>query len=378
MDVSPSTKIPPGALPRSEPGRLDWLQLTRSRRVGPATFIRLIREHGSAGAALEALPGLAAEAGVRDYAAAPRAAIEAEWRAAAAVGARPLLLGAPDYPPLLATTADAPAFLWALGDPGWGARRGVALVGARNASALGCRMASRLARELGEAGFTVTSGLARGIDAAAHRGALDTGTIAVQAGGVDIVYPPENAALAADIAARGLRLSEMPMGHEPKAQDFPRRNRIISGLALGLVVIEGATRSGSLITARAALDQGREIMAVPGSPMDARAGGCNQLIREGAILVQRAEDVIELVTSFHGTPRSTFREDGESYLAEDEGLDEAGDPGAIAALLTTAPVAVDELVRLSGQGAGAVQLALIELELAGRLTRHAGGRVSLT
>ncbi|MFO1105344.1 MAG: DNA-processing protein DprA [Amaricoccus sp.] len=376
MDVSPSTKIPPGALPRSEPGRLDWLQLTRSRRVGPATFIRLIREHGSAGAALEALPGLAAEAGVRDYAAAPRAAIEAEWRAAAAVGARPLLLGAPDYPPLLATTADAPAFLWALGDPGWGARRGVALVGARNASALGCRMASRLARELGEAGFTVTSGLARGIDAAAHRGALDTGTIAVQAGGVDIVYPPENAALAADIAARGLRLSEMPMGHEPKAQDFPRRNRIISGLALGLVVIEGATRSGSLITARAALDQGREIMAVPGSPMDARAGGCNQLIREGATLVRHADDILEALSESLG--EAVVRDPApQCRMPEPEPVTGPGLEGRLLSLLGPSAVAEDLLIRELGASAASVATLLLDLELAGRVLRHPGGGVSL-
>ena len=277
-----SAKIPTAALPRSTEGMLDWLQLVRSRRVGPATFIRLMREHGSARDALEALPAIASAAGVRAYATAPRREIEAEWRAAESAGAVPLLLGGPDYPARLATIPDPPPMLWALGDVGLLARPAVALVGARNASALGCRMAARLARELGAAGLVVASGLARGIDAAAHAAAMETGTVAAQAGGVDDVYPPENAGLAKEIAAKGLRLSEMPMGYAPRAQDFPRRNRIVSGLSLGIVVVEGALRSGSLITARAALDQGREVMAVPGSPLDARAGGCNALIRDGA------------------------------------------------------------------------------------------------
>ncbi len=308
MSAPQTAKIPPEALPRSVEGQLDWLRLTRSRRVGPATFIRLLREFGSAAAALDALPGIAAEAGVRDYAAAPRGEALAEWRAADAAGARPLLLGAPDYPPLLATIADPPPLVWALGEPALAARPAVALVGARNASALGGRMASRLAAELGGMGFVVVSGLARGIDAAAHRAALTTGTIASQAGGLDVVYPPENAGLAAEIAAQGLRLSEMPMGHAPRAQDFPRRNRIVSGLALGVVVVEGALRSGSLITARNALDQGREVMAVPGNPMDARAGGCNALIRDGATLVRSAADVAEALAESLGEAAPRLRQ----------------------------------------------------------------------
>jgi DNA processing protein len=223
-----SAKIPPEALPRSEAELRDWLRLSRSRRVGPATFVRLLREHGSAAAALDALPGIASAAGVRDYAAAPCAEIEAEWRAGFKAGARLLALGAPDYPGLLATIPDPPPVLWALGDPALGGRQAVALVGARNASALGCRMAARLAAELGEAGLVVASGLARGVDAAAHAAALATGTVAAHAGGVDVPYPPENAELAARIAAEGLILSEMPVGHAPRAQDFPRRNRVIS------------------------------------------------------------------------------------------------------------------------------------------------------
>ena len=307
MTIPASAKIPPAALPRSEAAQLDWLRLARSRRVGPATFIRLIREFGSANAALEELPRIASEAGVRDYAAASRAEVDAEWQAAATAGARPLLLGAPDYPPLLATISDPPPFLWALGAPELARRPVVALVGARNASALGGRMASRLAGELGEMGFVIASGLARGIDAAAHRAALATGTIAAQAGGVDDVYPSENAGLAAEIAATGLRVSEMPMGHGPRAQDFPRRNRIVSGLALGIVVVEGALRSGSLLTARNALDQGREVMAVPGNPMDARAGGCNQLIRDGATLVRSAADVAEALSESLPAVRGSLR-----------------------------------------------------------------------
>ena len=302
MQAPTSVKIPPESLPRSEAAALDWLRLTRSRRVGPATFIRLIREHGDPAEALAALPGIAAEAGVRDYAPAYRPEIQAEWHAARTAGCRPLFLGSADYPPLLATISDPPPFLWALGDTGIAARPTVALVGARNASALGCRMASRLAADLGAMGFVVVSGLARGIDAAAHRAALATGTVAVQAGGIDEVYPTENTDLSADIAARGLRLSEMPFGHAPRAQDFPRRNRIISGLALGVVVVEGAIRSGSLITARNALDQGREVMAVPGNPLDGRAGGCNQLIRDGATLVRDAADVAEALAACLGAP----------------------------------------------------------------------------
>lgn len=368
-----SRKIPPEALPRTAAAALDWLRLARSRRVGPATFVRLVREHGSATAALAALPRIAAEAGVSGYAAASRADAEAEWRKGEAAGARPLLLGADDYPPLLATIADPPPVLWAIGDPALAARPTVALVGARNASALGCRMAARLAADLGAAGFVVASGLARGIDAAAHRAALATGTVAVQAGGVDTVYPAENAALAAEIAAAGLRLSEMPVGHEPRARDFPRRNRIVAGLALGVVVIEGALRSGSLITARNALDQGREVMAVPGNPLDGRAGGCNALIRDGATLVRDAADVAEALAAALGDlPRP-------APAPEPAPPRPPGDPleARLLGLLSTAPVTEDTLTRSLAAPAAAVAAALVDLELAGRILRHPGGLVSL-
>ncbi|MFO1210198.1 MAG: DNA-processing protein DprA [Amaricoccus sp.] len=374
MQAPQSAKIPPEALPRSDAARLDWLRLARSRRVGPATFVRLVREFGSAEAALAALPGIAAQAGAEGYAPCPRAAAAAEIEAGLAAGAQPLLLGAAGYPPLLATIGDPPPFLWALGDPALAARPAVALVGARNASALGMRMAAQLASELGAAGLAVVSGLARGIDAAAHRAALATGTIAAQAGGIDVVYPEENAGLAAEIAAGGLRLSEMPPGHAPRPQDFPRRNRIVSGLALGVVVVEGALRSGSLITARDAADQGREVMAVPGNPMDARAGGCNQLIRDGATLVRSAADVLEALAAFLPTRRAApapaaplpepVRADG---LAE-----------RLCGLLGPSPVAEDLLIRDLAQPAAAVAAALLELEMAGRVLRHPGGLVSLT
>lgn len=373
-EIAPrSAKIPPEAVPRSVAAALDWLRLARSRRVGPATFVRLVREHGSATAALAALPRIAAEAGVGGYAAASRAEAEAEWRAGEAAGARPLLLGAADYPPLLATIADPPPLLWAIGDPALARRPAVALVGARNASALGCRMASRLATDLGAAGFVVVSGLARGVDAAAHRAALATGTVAVQAGGVDAVYPPENAGLAGEIAASGLRLSEMPMGHAPRAQDFPRRNRIVSGVALGVVVIEGAVRSGSLITARNALDQGREVMAVPGNPLDGRAGGCNALIRDGATLVRDAADVAEALSAvLADLPRPAPAPAPPAAPAAGGAIERR-----LLDLLGTAPVAEDSLTRALAVPASSVAAALVDLELSGRVLRHPGGLVSL-
>jgi DNA processing protein len=374
MTAPASSKIPPEALPRSDAARLDWLRLVRSARVGPVTFIRLIREHGSAAAALEALPAMAAAAGAAGYVPASRGSVEAEWRAAEAAGARPLLLGAADYPPLLATIGDPPPLLWAMGDPALAARPAVALVGARNASALGVRMASQLARELGAMGIVVASGLARGIDAAVHRAALATGTIAAQAGGIDEIYPMENAGLAAEIAAGGLRISEMPMGHAPRPQDFPRRNRIVSGLALGVVVIEGALRSGSLITARNALDQGREVMAVPGNPLDARAGGCNALIRDGAILVRSAADVAEALAASLPAPRAAARVPAPAPVPEAGGT---GVAGRLVALLGPTPVAEDMLIRDLDAPAASVAAALLELEMGGRVLRHPGGLVSL-
>ncbi len=260
------------------------------------------------------------------------------------------------------------------------ARPAVAIVGARNASAAAIKLSRTFAAALAEAGLVVVSGLARGIDGAAHRGALSAGqdgggTIGVIASGIDIAYPPEHADLQEEVAQQGLLLSEQPPGTEPLARHFPARNRIIAGLAAGTLVVEAAPKSGSLITARLAGEAGREVMAIPGSPLDSRSHGGNQLIREGAVLVQSPEDVIELLSSFDGTPRSSFREAAPIWPGADSEL--ADEPADLAALLTTAPVAIDELIRQSGGSAAAVQMALLELELAGRLGRHAGGKVSL-
>lgn len=272
-----------------------WLRLIRSRRVGPVTFHRLVADHGSVAAALAALPAIALAAGIENYQICPEAVALAEWREGRRLGAVLLRHGAADYPPALGDLGDAPPVLWALGDRGLLLRSAIAVVGARNASSLGLRMARRLGESLGAAGHVVVSGLARGIDAEAHHAALATGTVAVLAGGVDVAYPEENAALAAAIRARGCLISEQPIGTQPLARHFPARNRIVSGLARAVVVVEAAAGSGSLITARTALDQGREVLAVPGHPFDARAAGCNQLLRDGAALVRGAGDVIELL-----------------------------------------------------------------------------------
>jgi len=351
------------------------IRLLRSPNVGPVSYAQLLRRFGGAQAAIDALPDLAAR-GKRDYRPASRDLVEREIAAARAAGARYLFHDSPDYPALLGAIEGAPPILMARGEASLASRPCVAVVGARNASAGAVKLAREFAAALAEAGFVVVSGLARGIDGAAHRGAMPA-TIGVIASGIDIAYPPEHAELQEQVARQGLLLAEQPPGTEPRGSHFPTRNRIIAGLASGTLVVEAAPKSGSLITARLAGEAGREVMAIPGSPLDARAQGCNQLIREGAVLVQAPEDVAELLSDFDGTPRSTFREPlpaGWDAAAED--LAEA-EPADIAGLLTTAPVAVDELIRQSGAGAAEVQMALLELELTGRLVRHAAGRVSL-
>jgi DNA processing protein len=351
------------------------IRLLRSPNVGPVSYAQLLRRFGSAVQAVEALPDLAARGGTK-YAPARRETIEAEVVATRRAGARYLFHDSLDYPPLLAALESAPPVVMVKGDIGLAARPCVAMVGARNASAGAIKLAREIAAELAGEGFTVVSGLARGIDGAAHRGALSAGaTIGVIASGIDIAYPPEHESLQGEIAERGLLIAEQPPGTEPRGSHFPSRNRIIAGLATGTLVVEAAPKSGSLITARLAGEAGREVMAIPGSPLDARSHGCNQLIREGAVLVQSAADVVELLSGFDGTPRSSFRENDASVFAFDD--EPADGPADMSGLLTTAPVAVDELIRQSGEGAASVQLALLELELAGRLTRHAGGRVSL-
>ena len=288
------------------------------------------------------------------------------------LGARYLVLGQGLYPRLLAELEDAPPLLVAKGDLGLMDRQSVAIVGARNASAAACRFARGLAYDLGQNGLVVVSGLARGIDSAAHDGALDTGTVGVIAGGIDVFYPPENEGRQKALFERGLVLAEMPPGTEPRARHFPYRNRIIAGMSTGTVVVEAAPRSGSLITARLAAEAGREVMAVPGSPLDPRAQGCNQLIRDGATLIQNAADVVEAIR----VPASQVRSTSAPYEpAEEMNGDDA--LGLVEELLGPSPAPVDEIIRLSGAPSGAVQMALLELDLAGRLDRHAGNRVSL-
>ena len=351
------------------------IRLLRSPNVGPISYAQLLRRFGTAQAALEALPDLASRGG-RDYRPAPRERIESEVAAVRAAGARYLFHDSPGYPELLRELESAPPILTVLGDSQLAARPCVAIVGARNASAAAVKLAREFASALAEAGFVVVSGLARGIDGAAHRGALPA-TIGVIASGIDIAYPPEHRELQDQVALQGLLIAEQPPGTEPRGSHFPSRNRIIAGLAMGTLVVEAAPKSGSLITARLAGEAGREVMAIPGSPLDARSHGCNQLIRDGAMLVQSPEDVIELLSGFDGTPRSTFREAVRADFGGDEELLD-DEPADLAALLTTAPIGVDELVRQSGGSAGAVQMALLELEIAGNLVRHAGGRVSLS
>ncbi len=362
--------------PTTEEDRFSWLRLLRSRKVGPATFRRLLHEHGSAQNALAALPELARAAGIDGYETCPPGVIEAELKAAKAAKARLLCLGTAEFPTDLADLADAPPMLWAIGDVSILRRPMISLVGARNCSSLGTRMARALAQGLGEMGYVVVSGLARGIDTVAHQAALDTGTVAVMAGGVDIIYPAENLNLAHDIAAHGLRLSEQPMGVTPQARHFPRRNRIISGLAQAVVVVEAAAKSGSLITARDALDQGREVMAVPGHPFDARAAGCNLLIRDGATLVRSVEDVVDALP-----PQQA------DLLVSPAGRQPEAEPAPATAAdtlqarilerLGPSPVPEDQLIRDVKAPASAVGSVLVDLELDGRVQRQAGGLLSL-
>ncbi|WP_170473625.1 DNA-processing protein DprA [Ruegeria arenilitoris] len=361
--------------PTTEEDQFSWLRLMRSRKVGPATFRRLLREHGSAQNALAALPEVARAAGIDGYEICPPGVIEAELKAAKAREARLLCLGAATFPTALTNLSDAPPMLWAIGDVSLLDKPTVALVGARNCSSLGSRMARGLAKELGELGFVIASGLARGIDTSAHQAALKTGTIAVMAGGVDVIYPAENTELAEKIAEHGLRLSEQPMGISPQARHFPRRNRIISGLAQAVVVVEAAAKSGSLITARDALDQGREVLAVPGHPFDARAAGCNTLILEGAALVRSAQDVIQALP-----PRQTSAvlSNNEPALNENSTAPVQNLHQAILACLGPSPIAEDQLIRDICAPAKEIGPALVDLELEGRIQRQPGGLVSLS
>lgn len=353
--------------------RLARIRLARTEGIGPVGFSQLLARHGDARrafAALDAQGRRLADPGL----------VAAEVEAAQALGGFHLVLGDPGYPNLLAALADPPPLLVAAGDAGIAARPVVALVGARNASAAGRGLARELAEGLGAAGFVVASGLARGIDAAAHRGAIGTGTIGCVAGGIDIAYPPEHAELQAEIAAGGLLLSEVPPGTEPQARHFPRRNRLIAGVACGVVVIEAAPGSGSLITARLAAEAGREVMAVPGHPADPRSRGGNGLIRDGAVLVESAEDVVAVLKPFAlvaPEPQVPRRRRPERPVTpRPVGALEPRGEAALLDLLTTSGVTLDELVRASGLGAADLQAQLADLELEGRVIRMTGGRIA--
>ncbi len=356
------------------------MRLIRSENVGPIGFRQLLAHFGTAGAALEHLQDLAWRGGGgRKIRICPSADAIREIEAVEDRGARLAALSEPAYPALLREIEDAPPVLTLLGPTDPNARPTVAIVGSRNASANGVHMAKKLASALSQAGYLVVSGLARGIDRAAHEGALPGGTAAVYAGGVDVVYPPEHQDLHQAIAGQGLVVSEQPCGTRPKARHFPRRNRLISGLTLGVVVVEAAPRSGSLITARMALEQGREVMAVPGAPLDPRARGCNGLIKQGALLVESAEDVITALNPMIERPSGSAGVDHSAPAALPVQEADTGDipRQQIERLLSSSPVAIDELIRQSGVPPQYLNLVLIELELAGRLERHPGNRVSL-
>ncbi len=391
--------------------RLDWLRLIRSESVGPRTFRSLMNRYGGAAAALEALPDLARQAG-RTIRICPQAEAEREIAALDRLGGRLLALGEGAYPPALQAIDTAPPLIAVLGRVDVLLRPCVAIVGSRNASAAGLKFTARLARDLGEAGFVVVSGLARGIDTAAHDASLGTGTVAVLAGGLDEVYPPQNLPLLQRLVAEGAAISEMPLGLAPRGRDFPRRNRLVSGLSLGTVVVEAARKSGSLITARFANEQGRLVFAVPGSPLDPRAEGGNHLIREGATLCAEAAHVIEALAPLVGDvaalmpPATTMREGAvetptqplwdeldlpgiepapmarwrEPSPVTEGSVDAADDAGSIRrrvlALLGGAAVSLDDLVRASGCSAREVSRTVLDLELEGAIRRHPGGALS--
>ncbi len=368
--------------------RLDWLRLSRSTNVGPRRFDQLIAVYGTPAAALDALPDLVRKGGdKRRITLCTREAAERELDRIRHLGARLVASCEDDYPEQLRHIDSNPPVFCMTGDAGFFAQPTIGIVGARNASAAGCKIARTMAHDLGTHGFAVASGLARGIDTAAHKASLDTGTIAVIAGGLDVVYPPENGDLQRSIGERGVLMTEMPPGVRPQAKHFPRRNRIISGLSLGVLVIEAAERSGSLITARYAAEQGREVFAVPGSPLDPRATGTNRLIREGALLTAKAEDIVEALSmtlrlpDAAGKPAASPESDPDLFSAGQAKPPVSDvcktDRERIISLLGPAPVSVDDLVEQSGLEVAQVQMILLEIDLAGRLQRHGNAMVSI-
>jgi len=363
----------------SDDERIDWLRLIRSENVGPVTFFDLLERYGTAAKALEALPELA-ERGGRRKPLRICTAREAEREIATArkrSRARLVAIREPDYPARLATIPMPPPLLYMAGDPALAQQRSVAIVGSRNASAAGRKLTLEISRGLSAEGIAVVSGLARGIDASAHQGALEGGTVAVLAGGIDIRYPPENEALYDAISGKGLLVAESAPGFQPRGVDFPRRNRIISGIAAGVLVVEAARRSGSMVTARHAAEQGRDVMAVPGHPLDPRAEGPNALIKDGAALIRNAEDVTEALAaaeifSDSATSPAGFSEPEAAPFDLDDTT-----RMRVAEALSPVPVEIDDIVRITGLSARAVAIVLMELELAGRITREGRHSVAL-
>jgi len=365
--------------PTSEDEQVSWLRLLRSRRVGISTFYRLLIEHGTAGAALQALPKIAANAGVENYATCPRDVAVKEMRAGHAAGAMLVFAGSPIYPTRFYDLPDAPPFFWLLGQEKALSAPSIAIVGARNASSLGTRMARNLAKDLGEAGFTIVSGLARGVDTASHVGSLKTGSVAVLAGGIETIYPAENTELAKNILDAGALMSEQPVGLVAHARHFPMRNRLISGLAQAVVVIEAASKSGSLITARNALDQGRDILVVPGHPMDSRSTGCNQLIRDGATLVRSVDDIIEALKpqTSDPAPQQQSLNIPDPQRKPHLGQNTIVRHSDILTRLGPTPLSEDQLIRDLHAESRDVSPALTELEMTGKILRQAGGLLAL-
>mgnify|MGYP000864592659 CR=1 FL=1 len=367
----------------TEKQKLSWLRLIRSDNIGPVTFRDLINHFGSAEAALDALPDLSRRGGAaRSPRIATLAQAEREMETATRFGARFVGIGEPDYPPALREIDGAPPLIAMKGSNATVIRPSLGIVGSRNASINGAKFAAMLARQCGQAGYTIASGLARGIDAAAHAASLSTGTVAMLAGGLDKPYPPENFRLLDDIYANGgATISEMPFGWEPRARDFPRRNRLIAGVSLGVLIVEAAERSGSLITARLAGDFGRLVFAVPGSPLDSRCHGTNRLIKDGATLVTEAADILDALS-----PMMEPRLDLQHVVREgtgDQPISQTGDRAGdkeraiLAEALGPSPVETDDIIRHTGLPAATVYLLLLELDIAGKLNRHSGGRISM-
>ena len=361
--------------------RLDWLRLIRSDNVGPATFRELVNHFGDPTAALEALPDLSRRGGRKSITVCPLDKAQDELEQALRWGASLVALREPTYPPWLARADAAPPLVYIKGNTDLLDHPIVAIVGSRNGSAVGQKFTRMLASDLGQEGFVIASGLARGIDTAAHSAALDRGTLAVLAGGIDSIYPPENADLYEAIGTQGMLLSEMPFGYRQRGQDFPRRNRLIAGVSVGVVVVEAANRSGSLITARLAGELGREVFAVPGNPLDPRAAGTNKLLQDGAGLVTCAGDILEVLApildrDFSPSVGMTTEADTDPDPLNEAAIDQP-DREQVLSALGAAPVDIDEVVRTTQLSARQVQIVLLELDLAGRLQRHGGQLVSL-